>query len=251
MTKARRCGDGTCNTCQSCQAKAQWADGSFARGLARRADRWLPWEDQFVRDFAGKLTPRQMAEEMRRLGYDRTVRAIHNRASTTLNLYLAPEAWSISRVAQLFGTTDSTISKAWIKTGLLPARQLPPRTGSKHGDWRIEEHDLEILIRTIPWAYDPALMQPSTHRLVQLARDLARRDPWVTAPEARRRLDLSARSWLRWASIGVIPDRRRAVGTHGGYGGTRVVRVADLPELARVIAASRRRAEQINSRRAA
>lgn len=210
--------------CNACIVRENWRNGAFANIGSRRGDRWTPEEEDLLRAMAGSTTAAQIAEK---LGC-RTRNAVHMRAHE-LGVYLQTDDWTLRRVRQLFGTWEPTVTRAWINTGLLKARRLPPGGHCLRGEWRIREADLEAFILDCPWAYDASVMAPQSHRLAQLARRVQRRDPWVTIDQAVEYIGVSRTAIVRWCHLSVIAFRRRAVG-QGGRQGHMVIREADLPE---------------------
>src|SRR3954468_4452340 len=204
-------------TCTSCTTRARHASGGFR--YAPRGDRWTPVELDELRSMAGKYTVKEIAN---RIG--RTIDAVYTRAHM-IGVYLDTQDWSLARLSVLFGTDERTIKRTWIKTGILPCRKVDVRTKSG-GEWRFRDADIELFILTRPWEYDAEIMCPRTHRLVQLARRVQRRDPWLRMHDVAQRFSLSTPSIRRFCLSGLIPFQRRTVGM-GGIGGKIVIREAD------------------------
>ncbi len=229
--------------CQSCVTRENWRRGCFANIGTRRGDRWMSEEDQLIGHMAGRFTTAQITAEFARIGWNRTVMAIQQRASK-IGVYLIIDAWSQRRVRMLFGAHQATTRHAWFDAGILPAIRLPVGTGCRQGEWRVAEADIERFIRECPWEYDAARMQPASHPLVRLAHDIQRRDPWVESSEAISYLGISLATFSRWVAAGVIPAKRRRITASGGaFGlGRLVVRAADLPAAREAILERRRAA---------
>lgn len=221
--------------CRSCIVRENWRLGKFANIARERWDRWTLEEDERLRQMAGHFYAYEIADALtREFHTTRTQHAVSIRAHV-LEVYLWIDAWTQNRLCHLFNANWATVRKRWLDSGLLPSSRLTRGRGCRQGEWRVKDADLEAFIRTCPWAYDASKMQPESHRLVRLARDLQRRDPWVEGAEAMAYLGISQTAFTRWCHVGVIPCKRRSVGIQGGRGGSFVVRAADLPEALRTI----------------
>lgn len=217
--------------CQSCITSQNHREGCFDGSQIKRADHWTVEDNALIQAMAGNPIGAQgIVDELARLGRSRSIHAVRVQAAR-LEVYIQPVDWSQHRICQLFGSWEHTIARVWFESGLMPAYRLPLGVGCRQGEWRVKEADLETFIRTKPWAFDATRMRPETHRLARLAMDIQRRDPWLTAIEARRYLGLSYGALWRWCQKGVVPYRRRSVNMQGGANGQGciVIRAADLP----------------------
>lgn len=207
--------------CRSCRANNLHAAGVLGKGKTRK-DVWIPAEDDAIRKLAGKHTAEEIGKDI-----GRATASVHWRARR-LGISLQLDFWSLQRVAHLFGFEFHSAKRAWVDTGLLPARKIPGR--GRFGGWRIEEQDIEGFIRRCPWAYDANRMVPRWHRLTQLAKSVQRRDPWVLRREAAEYLGVPPLRLTAYCAMGLIPhERSHTTGITGGVGGQLIFRVADLP----------------------
>lgn len=203
----RRCWTGECGKCRSCTTRKAHADGKYLN-VRPRCDRWLPEDDDLVRAMAGCTGgASQIAAELKRLGRPRSVSAVWSRAGN-LGVYLLADYWGCDRVASFFGVHWVSVRQHWLETGLLRSKRRPPGCGSKRGDWEVSEADVATFIRTCPWAYDARTIK-AHHPLADLARQIQRRDPWLSAHEAARELGISVNSFWRWCRMGAVPYQRR------------------------------------------
>ncbi len=169
---------------------------------------------------ADRCSAREIATEL-----GRSIDAVYTRAHI-LNVYLEKSDWSLDRLSTLFAVDERTIKKAWINTGILPFRRVDG--GARFPEWRFREEEIERFIHERPWAYDAGIMIPRTHRLVQMAQRIHRRDPWIPFEDAAQRMEMSRSALWRYCRAGLVPFQRRA-GGQGGVGGKIVIRESDIP----------------------
>lgn len=216
--------------CRRCWQIERWQRGVFAN--ARTGMEWTPAEDAALLASAGRIAPSEIGKQI-----GRSIPAVHKRAQI-LGVYLTTLDWTARRVSMLFGAGERTVAYRWISTGMLKASKTAARQSKRNGEYRIKEQDLERFILDCPWAYDPAVMKPETHRLAQLAKRVYRRDPWLTTTEVAGRLGVSSSSVWAWYVKGVIPAKERWVGRAGRY----VVSESSLPAVVEAVEARRAKA---------
>lgn len=234
--------------CRGCSTRKSWRDGKFAHIAEKRGDRWLPEEDDLLRHMAGRFDARAITLEFARIGRVRSEAAIKRHAGQ-LGVSLWWNDWTLNEVARLFCASYRTIRSAWIDTGLLAAQRRPGRGRAADGEWRIREVDIETLIRTCPWVYDSAKLQPQSHRLARLAREIQLRDPWLRVADVARALGVTPGCVVRLCEKGVIPSQRRRVNVQGGGPpGAFVVRACEMVGLQEALAERRVRARDVISR---
>lgn len=185
----------------------------------RRSEHWTRADVEFLDRTYGHRTDDAIARHLKR-----TALAIHLKAKR-LGLHKRTAGFTARSFAQIFGVDSGTVSKVWIRRGLLPARAIEQTVVSTHlaADghrptyWVIATDAPEAFIRDHPELVDVDKMPPSWYR------DLAAADPWISLPEAHRRTGRDPTKVVDLILAGTVRGRHR--GTHW------YIPVADVPKI--------------------
>lgn len=237
VAKRRRqsaCSCGTCRRCrQSKASRAAWARGAFARRDRNRSPAWDEWsiaERNRLAGLAGTMAIEAIADALAaEFHVRRTPQAIRIKA-TRWGISLWRQGLSMGDVERIFRYDHRAIVTRWIQSGLLRGERIRGR--GPHAGWLFQPTDVEQFIREHVWAYDWRHMAPGRWR--SLAEISSRADPWCSVDELRRYLGYqSEQFWsTRWRDI---PHRRR-YHAKTSTGGTPVIRAADFPAIAELLA---------------
>lgn len=168
-----------------------------------RPEHWRPDEIDYLESWFGRKSDEAIARHLGRTAVGVRLKAkrigLHKRTAGGL---------TAREVAKVFGVDATTVAKAWIRRGLLPAhatREARVRRG-RPVFWIVRPGDVEAFIRDHPEHVDVDKMPESPYR------DLAARDPWISLPEVHRRTGRDHHTVAVQIIAGEIEGRRR--GTH-------------------------------------
>lgn len=183
-------------------------------GESSLCERWRADEDAILVVCAGRLSSAEIAARLNSdVWADERVRngkSVKQRAARLGVSVYVHQSFTLRALMGLFGAHRLSV-RTLIDGGLLAARVTP----SGHGDSaRVERAAVERFIRQSPWAYNPDAMR-GDRRLVELARTLHAADPWWTSTQAADYLGVSCGQVNRLARGGVLPGRRRILGSNG------------------------------------
>jgi hypothetical protein len=164
-----------------------------------RAEHWSTRELAYLEKWYGRATDEHIAKVL-----GRTVLAIDLRAKRA-GIRKRDAGMSSREVARMFGADESTVSKIWIKRGLLKAERAAFRQGS-HYMWLVQPEDIEAFIVEHGQYVDVERMPESAYR------DLAEQHRFYSQPEIERLTGKEPRSLATSIRRGVYPAARR--GTH-------------------------------------
>ena len=182
-----------------------------------------PWNDderEYLAEHWGKLPDASVAAHLNRTKDACEVEAKRDGLSRRSNV------WSASDVARLFGVDRKTVT-TWFARGWLKAKRAGFVQGG-HRVWNVDEKSLERFVRTMGWAYDWHRMAEGEY-LTNLARETAKRDPWLRLEEAAALLGWSKGPLDRWRKRGLLPWKYRPKASQQGpREGYVVIRRSDL-----------------------
>lgn len=173
-----------------------------------RSEHWSQADVEYLDRWYGHHANAAIARRL-----NRTAVAIHLKAKR-LGLHKRTAGFTARSFAEIFGVDSGTVSKVWIRRGLLAAavaehRVVSPRLalqGRRPTYWIIGTDGPERFIRERPELVDVDKMPPSWYR------DLAAREPWISLPEVHRRTGRDPSKVVDLILAGVVRGRHR--GTH-------------------------------------
>jgi hypothetical protein len=227
--------------CPRCRMAEAYRSGRHRRSRPSiRPDVWEPSHDAFLATLVGRSESEMAAAFQARFRFRRTGQAIRKRM-LDLGLDTRQDGWTIQALSRLFGTTADRVLRAWVRAGLLAGRKGEPSRqskldGTREQWWRISDAEVERFIRAYPWEYDWRTMQAG-HRLATIAREVGRRDGYLSAKEAGRALGISAQEVARLVRRGELPAKR-VTPTSGGAGRDLRIAAADVVAYGRLERAS-------------
>jgi hypothetical protein len=188
----------------------------------RRSEHWSQADVEFFDRTYGRRTDAAIARHLKR-----TTVAVRLKAKR-LGLHKRTAGFTARSFAQIFGVDSGTVSKVWIRRGLLPARVIEqvvvsPRlaiAGRRPTYWIIDTKAPERFILDHPEWVDVEKMPPSWYR------ELAAADPWISLPEAHRRTGRDPSKVVDLILAGTVRGRHR--GAHW------YIPVADVPKIPRL-----------------
>ena len=206
-----RCENRDCGVCGSCRIsaslRAQHAAGRRPRNT-RYKNSWSSDEDALLRQLAGTRHTAEIAAELTRRYFPRTVPAVAQRA-IRLGVYLMRNHLTASSFAAALGCSRMRMQK--ILDSGLPAEHLPT---SGSGLYRIEQEDAERWIREHPWAFNPRLVDQRTP-LGRLAWIVSQRNPWYSVVEIAKMLHADRETVRR--RLFDQPNQWRVAGVKGSH----------------------------------
>jgi hypothetical protein len=169
-----KCADRTCGKCIRCVRSRSWALGKYAnKKPSLKADIWMPEHEERLRQLAGTMDRKQLAETLSREFPDapRTVHAVSIRAQR-LGISLWPPGRSLWEISKLLGVSDKRIL-TWISLGWLEAFPYEAGAGVGRCRWRVHDDALQAFLRAHGEQYDPKRVK-GTSPMANLARLYAR-----------------------------------------------------------------------------
>lgn len=170
----QRCADRTCGVCIRCRRVRAWAEGKYAsRRNRRREDHWPPEQDERLRELAGTMDRRDIAQVLSREfpTLPRSAQAVAVYASRN-GISLWPPGRSLWEIGRILGVTPTRV-EAWIDLGWLVAMPYTARAGRAFSKWRVQDAAIEAFIRAHPEHYRAARVTGNSS-LAMLARLYAR-----------------------------------------------------------------------------
>lgn len=198
--------------CPGCTMRDAWASGRYRRSRPSiRPDVWTGHEDAFLPRLVGQSESEMARAFEARFRYRRSGQAIRNRM-LALGLSTQQGGWTVQALSRLFDVSPDRVLRAWIRTGLLagskgePSRQAK-LDGTREAWWRIPDAEVERFVRAYPWEYDWRAMRAGD-RLSMVARDVGRRDGYLTTKEAARALGIADSKVAALVRSGVLTAKR-------------------------------------------
>jgi hypothetical protein len=169
---------------------------------------WTEDEDEYLAEFWGIRSDKAVA---RHLG--RTVTACQLRVKRALGITRRMQFLTSRVVGDILGYDAKRIA-ALIDRGYLQGQKAPFKVGPNRV-WRIDQSSLERFMRRYPWQYDRTRIEKGTYWR-NLAEDVWRRDPWLTATEAAARLSVCTATIHRHCQRGWLKGEKAWGAAHQG-----------------------------------